>query len=183
MPESWGGREKRRKLQGSGLLEAVSGGESSHRVRKDGETRGPSSRLQRGGLGWRSLHSPRWSLDGRGPGAWKPARERSRAITHHSAGWGARCHPHRDLRSAAASHSHTPRRKPGRRGKATQDGRKRLPQDFECLKRLGVHRPLLLALSPQNACRLIHTVSLTPLQVVQTLLPTPTPPKAHLRIF
>lgn len=86
MPGSWGGREKVRKLQGSGLLEAVSGGESSHRVRKDVETRGPSPRLQRGGLGW-------WSLDWRGPRPWKPARERSRAITHHSAGWGPPANP------------------------------------------------------------------------------------------
>lgn len=128
------------------------------------------------------------------PGLVEPGLEGTQALetckrkvqSHHSPlRWvGAPCQPRRDLRLAAASHAHTPQRKPGRRGAATQDGRKRFRGDFECLKLLRVHRPLLLALSPQNARRLIRTVSLTPLQVVQTLPRTPPhPPRAHLRIF
>lgn len=88
MLESQDCRDKAQKLQELGLPEAESGEECSCRVSEIGETQGLGLRLQQGGLGWWSLHSLRWGLDLRGPRAWKPARERSRAVTRLSGEWG-----------------------------------------------------------------------------------------------
>lgn len=85
--ESQGGRNKNWKLQDCGLTEAEGGWGCCHRVSEGGETRGLGPRLQRGGRGRQSLHSLGWGLDWRGPRAWKPVRERSRAITRLSGEW------------------------------------------------------------------------------------------------